>query len=161
MNLILALLFGSGTVGVLPNVSFLISLWPLVLALATSVCFFSSIFYLLKQRLRVSASLCIASILLAIVFVANSLLVTPPSWQVMLAAYQNTPPPLRLVRQQDIAKSWLFAENILVLDWYLISRRWGVCHELWPQNGCAHAPAKREAQGIARELLTDVARGRS
>ena len=101
-----------------------------------------------------------ALVVLGVAVVSRSLLATPRSWEVLHAAYEASPRDLKLTRRQDIAAVWLsFHENIRLLDWYLLAHRWGICHELWTQSGCTQTPPEREATGIARALITQIARG--
>ncbi len=116
----------------------------------------------LPARRRVaSASLFALSAIVAVVFVAaNSVLAAPATWQVTYAAIKDAPPEQAVERSKDIKTHWVRVhDEILVRDWYALARRWGVCHELWPQDNCTHVPAEREAMGIARERLSQVANG--
>jgi hypothetical protein len=150
----------SMVIGVLPNVSLYFDGWLLALTLVVMCAAALTATSIVRRKLRRTAFFGSAVVLLGVVVASQSLLATPRSWEVLHAAYESSPLDIKSARQQDIAAVWLsFHEDIRLLDWYRLAHRWGVCHELWVQSGCTYAPLEREAMGIARELLTDIARG--
>jgi hypothetical protein len=150
----------SGVIGISSDVSLFINEMLFALVVGTLLCSLAAIFSAVKLRLRLSAMFALISAISLITFLTNSLLASPYSWQAMYASYKVAPPPEKARRANDITRYWMISrEQILLADWYLLSRRWGVCHELWSQLDCVHAPAEREPMGIVRELLTGVARG--
>ena len=150
----------SMVLGVLPNVSLYIDGWLLVLALLVMCTAALAGISIVRRKARHTAAFGSALVVLGLAVASQSLLAAPRSWEVMHAAYESSPLDLKPVRQQDIAAVWLnFHQEIRLLDWYLLAHRWGVCHELWAQSGCTYSPPEREAMGIARELITQIARG--
>jgi hypothetical protein len=88
---------------------------------------------------------------------AGSIVVPARLYAPILGAYRAAPTQSR---QQDLAVAWnRFHEEMLVLNWLTLSRKWGVCHGLWSQPLCVPAPLSPEPEGIARELLTTAANG--
>ena len=149
----------SMVIGVLPNVSLYFDGWLLALALLF-MCAAALIVISVRRNSRHTAFFVSALVVLGVAVASQSLLAAPRSWEVLHAAYEASPRGLKPARQQDIAAVWLSVhESIRLLDWYLLAHRWGICHELWAQSGCTHAPPEREATGIARELITQIARG--
>jgi hypothetical protein len=144
----------------LPRVSFFLNWWLVALGSLACVCVVLALEAFLRQRYRQAVLYVGASFLVGAVFAANSVLASPSSWQAMYAAFRASPPSEASARAHDIAKHWSRVhDGILVRDWYLLSRGWGVCHELWRQTGCVPAPLQREPMGVARALLSEVANG--
>jgi hypothetical protein len=150
----------SMVIGVLPNVALYFDGWLLALALPVMCAAALTAVSVLRRRPGATALFGSAFVVLGVILASGSLLATPATWQVLHAAYEASPPGLKPARQQQIARTWVTLHgNIRLLDWYLLASWWGNCHELWPRSGCTHAPRQREAMGIARELITQIARG--
>jgi hypothetical protein len=158
METLLALFSASGVLGILPNVSLLLTPALLGIILLALLCAGIGIAAATRRHLaRVTAS-SVATVVLLALFLAKSTLATPSSWQVLYAAYSASSPAEMTERRKAVADKWLpFHEEIRLLDWYLLANEWNVCHELWAQTRCTKAPSKREPQGIARELITNIA----
>jgi hypothetical protein len=115
-----------------------------------------------RRRTRRAAALGLSAFVLLFAFGATSLLSRPAAWQVLHAAYRDAPPERQRQMVHDIAAKWsILREGMVLGDYYLLTRKWGICHELWPQATCTTVSSEREAMGIARELLTEIARGSS
>ena len=113
-----------------------------------------------KTKVGAAAALGLAAVVGSAMFLANSLLASPSSWQVIYAAVKANEPAKVVERANDIKNHWIRVhDGILVKDWYFLATRWGVCHELWPQSSCTRVPAAREPMGVARELLGQLANG--
>ncbi|MGB0134298.1 hypothetical protein [Dokdonella sp.] len=111
-----------------------------------------------KRQHLVTATSVLAAMASFTAFILFSLLASPASWQAMLAASRTGPPEVVAERARDVGAYWHRSHNqILIKDWYFLAGRWGVCHELWAQSACTRAPVEREAVGIAREMLADLA----
>lgn len=150
----------SAVVGVLPSVALFLNGWIFASLVLSLFCLAIAVVKLIRGRFVAAAAVGLLFVAFATVFTASSLLAPSSSWQVMYAVYDVSPPNLKIERRNDIAERWLhFHEEIRLLDWYLLARKWGVCHELWEQRSCTKVPPNREAEGIARELLTKVASG--
>jgi hypothetical protein len=94
-------------------------------------------------------------------FFVNSALTGPTTWQAIYAASQQGSTSTIASRAIDVSEYWQVpSDQMLVKDWLLLSWRWGVCHELWPQFDCEAIPKEREPMGIARELLGQLGRVR-
>lgn len=147
-------------VGVLPNTSFLMGGGVLLVVLASAAGLTVSVAALVWRRRAEWALSAILFIALASAALAYSYVVPSAVWGAILSSYLASPPAEREARRQQLAEHWNSShEDIQAHRWLLLSRRWGVCHELWPQKDCAVAPYPREAQGIARGRLTEVANG--
>ena len=127
---------------------------------AIALSFFGTSMWKATRKRAAAATACgITFTVLLMAFFAYSVLASPSVWPVILAAYVKAPPEQQIVRKQEIADSWLvFEEQIRVFDWYFMAQRWNVCHELWQQRDCTKTSPHREAQGVARELLTEIAK---
>ncbi len=146
------------TLNIAYSFSLLLKGWTLVLALFVVAC--AIVLLVLTIRGLRKPALVFATVLaLSIgVLVPNALLATPATWQTMYAAYVAAPPERSVEYAGGIHEYWsTAARGVLVRDWYYLAHRWGVCHELWAESDCILAPSQREAMGIARDLLTDVA----
>jgi hypothetical protein len=140
------------------NVSLLLEGWTLTLALFVLVGAIVLLVVILRGRRKAAVSIALGVALSLSVLIPNSLLATPRTWQAMVAAYVDAPPGRSAEFSRDIQRHWSRgARGVLVRDWYFMARRWGVCHELWRESDCVQSSAGREAMGIARELLSDVA----
>lgn len=148
------------SVVVLPNISFLFGGKALLVLLVSALGFLASTSMLLIRRRRAWAMATTGFAgLVASAFLA-SYVVPSNVWPAILSAYQAAPPSERAARGRQLAASWdAFNEELHAHKWLMLALDWGVCHELWHQSDCTPAPANREAQGIAREILTQVARG--
>lgn len=145
-------------VNIAHDFSLLLSGWTLALAMCIVACGMALLVLIVKVRLKPAANLALALVVSIGVLIPNSLLATPATWQAMLAAYVAAPPERSAEFADDIREYWsATARGVLVRDWYFIAHRWSVCHELWSESGCVHAPIQREPMGIARDVLTDVA----
>jgi hypothetical protein len=145
---------------VLPGISVFLTLPQVVGLLFSAVligfCFSAAA----RHRTGRAAAFGLGAIALLVALAATSLLATPAAWQVLHAAYRDASPEKQHMIGQDIAAKWLpFHEGMVLGDYFLLTRKWGVCHELWLQAACVRASSEREAEGIAREILTDIARG--
>jgi hypothetical protein len=144
----------------LPGISVLLTLPRVVGLVFSAVLLGFCISAAARRRTGRAAAFGLGAIAFPVAFAATSLLATPAAWQVLHAAYRDAPPEKQRVFGQDIAANWLpFHEGMVLGDYYLLMRKWGVCHELWPQAACVRASSEREAEGIAREILADIARG--
>jgi hypothetical protein len=83
-------------------------------------------------------------------------MVTDSAWVVMLGAIENTSGAERDRRVSDLRANWR-VQTMRALDWYFVSKKWNVCHSLWPQKDCVTPVASEQAVGVAREILDDIA----
>jgi hypothetical protein len=85
-------------------------------------------------------------------------------WPLIWAAYWDVDAAKRPELAADVKQKWIrysmpVEGDIRVVDWLLLSYKWGVCHELWPQSDCVHASMPRESLGLARAYLRELADG--
>ena len=110
-----------------------------------------------KRRFVVRAAVLLAALSIAVLH--RGMVAPSQSWPVILAAYESSKGIARLQRAADLRASWHMGD-IRLVDWWLISRRWDVCHGMWPQERCTQPPGPYEPQGDARELLEEIATSR-
>lgn len=138
--------------------SLLLQGWTLALALFMVICALALAIMIIMVKLKPAATLGLILAGSIAVMIPNALLAHDETWKVMYAAYVAAPPDQSAKMAADIYTIWSYsARSVLVKDWYFTSRRWGICHELWAENQCAPAPARREGAGISREWLGDIA----
>jgi hypothetical protein len=85
-------------------------------------------------------------------FVYRSLVTPSASWPVMYAAVTEVRGDERRQRAAELLPLWHFGQ-VRRVDWFLLSRRWGVCHRMWEQVGCRPPKGHWEAEGFVRELV--------
>ena len=108
------------------------------------------------RRFVFAASACVATWLptASQVWVAR-----PEVWVEVAAVYDSAEPVLRTKMAADLKHHWLWSDDIRVSSWIVLSERWGVCHDLWPQPRCLRPSGERLPMGFARERLASIARG--
>jgi hypothetical protein len=80
-------------------------------------------------------------------------LVTPSgSWPVMYAAVNEKAGVERRERIAELLPLWHHGE-VRRVDWYVLSRRWGVCHRMWEESGCRMPAGHMEPEGFVREEI--------
>jgi hypothetical protein len=90
---------------------------------------------------------------------ARGFVLDPRIWPLILATYDESSGGIKVRRREDIQRHW-HSVGMTAIDWFSLSSKWNVCHKLWPQDNC-HLPAGPfDADGIAREILENVASGR-
>jgi hypothetical protein len=104
-----------------------------------------------------AAAACGAMFLIALVLLL-AVTVSPRIWQIVHGVYLTSSPARQAVLAADLRQHWdRTFEEMRAVDWYFMAHRWDVCHELWPQLSCTHAPVSEEAEGIVREVLSQIA----
>lgn len=140
--------------------AFLLREWSLGLAVIAGVALLVAVASFLKGAPRILLWSSLAGLFGFAVVAASSVVVPSTVWPTILVAARTGSPTEVAARRRELAGAWdAFHGEMLVTDWLVLSRSWGVCHELWPQTGCTRAPGNREAQGIARDLLGEQAHG--
>jgi hypothetical protein len=112
--------------------------------------------YALRGKPSVMISLAVFALMLSVVQVYHGKMVPDAAWVVMLGAIENAPVSERARRIYDLRAHWQ-ARSMRAVDWYVLSRKWNVCHDLWAERSCFRPAASEEAVGIARELLNEMA----
>jgi hypothetical protein len=97
-------------------------------------------------------------------FAVDSTLAPQRVWPLIWAAYWDVDAPKRSDLAADLKQKWIrysmpVEGDIRAVDWLLLSYKWGVCHELWPQSDCVHASTPRASLGLARAYLRELADG--
>lgn len=110
-----------------------------------------------KRRFVVRTAVLLAGLSIAVLH--RGMVAPAGSWPLILAAYESSTGVARLQRAADLRASWHMGE-IRMVDWWLLSRRWNVCHGMWPQAECARPAGPYEAEEFARESLGDIATSR-
>jgi hypothetical protein len=128
----------------------------LVVLLALIGCLVAVAWLAFLQRFRPAMGLAIFAVALAAMQTYRGAMVTNSSWVAMLGAIESTTGPERELRVSELRSRWQ-AQSMRALDWYVLSKKWNVCHSLWPQNGCVTPVASEQAAGVAREVLDQLA----
>jgi hypothetical protein len=120
--------------------------------LAIAPCILALVWHIHRRRIRVAAVLAAVAGSLAGLQIYRGLMVPDRVWPAMLGAIENSAEPQQTLRVQDLQQYWRH-ETMRAADWYIVSRRWGVCHLLWSQNNCLTSVPSEKAVGVAREIL--------
>jgi hypothetical protein len=107
-----------------------------------------------KKRVKVTASMLAIAAAIAILQLARGTMAPERTWGIILAAIEQSQGKQREQRIQDLQAHWRYSE-IPTLSWYLIARRWGMCHHLWAQKDCVTPAGPYQGAGIAREVLDE------
>ena len=132
----------------------------LIILLAIFICLALLVF--LVSRRKSFAVGAIAGLLVALSAVQfyRGAMVPDSAWVVMLGAIENTTGADHTRLVEDLCLHWN-ARTMRAFDWYFLSRKWNVCHSLWPQVGCLTPVASEQAVGLAREKLNNIAMSHS
>lgn len=132
-----------------------IDLWSAgvaLLVLAALVCLAVA----LRRRHRSSAALAgIAMILGSGYFVYRTLVTPSGSWPIMYAAVSEATGDERRRRIAQLLPLWHYGQ-VRRVDWYLLSREWGVCHRMWEQRDCRMPVGRYEAEGFVRKDISEI-----
>lgn len=121
------------------------------------VCCFCGFFvYALRGKRSVMIALAGIIFVLSVVQVYRGKMVPEAAWVAMLGAIENVPGSERKQRILDLRAHWR-ARTMRAVDWYVLSRKWNVCHDLWAERSCFRPAASEDAGGIVRELLDEMA----
>ncbi len=110
-----------------------------------------------RRRFVVRTGMLLAALSIAVLH--RGMVAPAQSWPLILAAYESSSGIARLQRAADLRANWHRGE-IRMVDWWLLSHRWHVCHGMWPQGECTRPAGPYEAQDSARESLEDIATSR-
>ena len=110
-----------------------------------------------KRRFVARTAVLLAGLSLAVLH--RGMVAPAESWPVILAAYESSSGVARLQRAADLRANWHMGE-IRMVDWWLLSRRWKVCHGMWPQRECTPPVGPYEPEDFARETLEEIATSR-
>ena len=119
-------------------------------------CFFGIFVYSMRGKPAVMLALLAVMVALGVVRVYRGAMAPAESWMVMLGAIENAPLHERAARVNDLRANWTYRE-MRSFDWYVLSRKWNVCHELWHEEACTRPAVSTPGVGIAREKLDDIA----
>jgi hypothetical protein len=106
-----------------------------------------------------ATSSAIAALLLSLcaLQIHRGYMVPDSAWLVMLGAVEASNGHERDKRIQELGEYWSTeAETMRASDWYVISKRWGVCHTLWTETKCLSPTPSEDAAGVAREILNGL-----
>jgi hypothetical protein len=109
-----------------------------------------------RRNSTAAKGLAVVVSVLCMVQVYRGAMVTDSAWVVMLGAIENASDAERDQRVLDLRSNWR-AQTMRALDWYIVSKKWNVCHALWPQRDCVTPAASEQAVGVAREILDGIA----
>ena len=112
----------------------------------------------LAYRRRSFAAGAIVGLMLALSAVQfyRGAVVPDSAWVVMLGAIENASGPERSTIVSDLRLHWQ-GRTMRAFDWYLLSRKWNICHSFWYQIDCVTPIASEQAVGLARDKLDSIA----
>lgn len=119
-------------------------------------CFVGLIVHSLRGKRLVMMALTSVMPVLSVTQVYRGKMVPDAAWVVMLGAIGTAPGRERARRIIDLRAHWQ-ARTMRAIDWYWLSRKWNVCHDLWVEPSCVRPAASEEGVGVARELLDEMA----
>ena len=90
-------------------------------------------------------------------FVYRTLVTPSGSWPVMYAAVNEMAGAERRERISELMPLWHFGQ-VRRVDWYFLSRQWGVCHRMWTQSDCRMPAGPLEAEGFVRDDIYALAK---
>lgn len=127
----------------------------LAILLAIFACL--ALFAFLAYQRRSFAAGAILGLLLALsaAQLYRGAMVPDSAWVVMLGAIENASGSERSKFVSDLRLHWQ-VRTMRAFDWYLLSRKWNVCHSLWSQNDCVTPIASEQAVGLARDKLDSI-----
>jgi hypothetical protein len=128
----------------------------LVLSMGLVVAFAVAAF---RQRTRTASYLSIALVASIVATTSQTLVARPEVWVQIANFYEYADPARKSTIAIDLKDHWLDHDNIRVSSWIILSERWGVCHEYWPQRECREASKAGFPMGHAREHLANIAKG--
>jgi hypothetical protein len=122
----------------------------MVALLVLAVCKFA------RRRRATALWAATAFLLLGLMQTYRGVVAPERAWPTILAAIQETSGAQREQRVVQLQQVWQHG-TVRAVDWYALSKSWDVCHELWTQQHCRQPVGQREAVGIAREVLEELA----
>ncbi len=134
----------------------LFDLAGLVILLTIVACLVVFAWLAYRRKSTAAKGLAVVVSALCMVQVCRGAMVTESAWVVMLGAIESTSGAERDRRVSDLRSNWR-AQTMRALDWYFVSKKWNVCHSLWPQKDCVTPVASEQAVGVAREILDGIA----
>ena len=111
---------------------------------------------LLRRRLRAAAVIAAANVVALGALLAVAVTVPAEVWPIILAAYDDSSGAAQEQRKGDLEATWHYGQ-MTVVRWLALSSKWNVCHTLWREKGCRMPSGPYEAQGIAKEILGNLA----
>lgn len=134
-----------------------IDVWSALVALFVLVAAVVCVVALVRRSVVVS-TLAVFAVLFGSGYFTYRALVTPSgSWPVMYAAVNEKSGAERLSRIAELMPLWQHGE-VRRVDWYLLSRRWGVCHRMWQEGECRMPKGHLEAEGFVRDDIYALAK---
>lgn len=110
-----------------------------------------------RRNATIVAVASFAVILGSLYFVYRTLVTPSGSWPVMYAAVNEMTGAERRGRIAELMPLWHYG-NVRRVDWYFLSRRWGVCHRMWKESECRMPPGQLEAEGFVRDDIYALAK---
>jgi len=117
-------------------------------------------YQIFRRRVAPALTLAAITVLLTATLLQHSVMVPSRSWPIILAACEEPNGDLRIQRARDLQAHWHLGE-MRATDWIFLSEEWGICHGMWKEAQCRMPTGPYEAEGIARELLEEIATRRS
>jgi heme A synthase len=134
----------------------LFDLAGLVILLSIVACLMVLAWPAYRRKSTAVKGLAVVVAALCMVQVYRGAMVTESAWVVMLGAIENSSGAERDRRVSELRSNWR-ARTMRAFDWYFVSKKWSVCHSLWPQKDCVTPVASEQAVGVAREILDGIA----
>ena len=117
-------------------------------------------YQIFRRRVAPALTLVAITMFLTAMLLQQSVMVPARLWPIILAAYEEPSGDLKIRRARDLQAHWHLGE-MRATDWIFLSEDWGICHGLWKEAQCRMPSGPYEAEGIARELLEEIATRRS
>jgi len=111
----------------------------------------------LRRNSAVSALAAFAVVFGASYFVYRTVVTPSGSWPVMYAAVNEKAGAERRARIAELMPLWQHGQ-VRQLDWYFLSRKWGVCHRMWRETGCRMPQGDLEPEGFVRDDIYALAK---
>ena len=111
----------------------------------------------LRRKHSVAVLASIGLVLGSLYFLYRTLVVPSGSWPVMYAAVNETTGVERRERIAALLPLWNFGQ-VRSVDWYLLSRKWGVCHRIWAQSECRMPSGQLAPEGFVRDDIQALAK---